>query len=343
MPDQSTRADSLRLYLTGAAADGGDQSDPAASLGNFRSNAAETHFTYTQSNPISNVVIEFISGAHAEGNGTLIAVGDDSLAWTAPGGVQGAAVTIADGETKLLESFAAPGKYLVVSRISADPLSGVATVSLSIIYNNATGFDNVSAAEASAGDVTYRALMIRNNSEIEVNNLIVSLVSIGTSRISAAAHLPASGAGSIDLSAGDYSDWPDSGFCRIEDVAGELREIVYYASRTDAALTVPTAGRGLLGTAEQLGDSSDLLHAVPGSRFAVEPPAADSAISSIGDESVQPLDLIWSTAITKAAGLEIGTLAPGAAYGIWIERVVVANSTSEGTVIRSFRWNFDAT
>jgi len=37
MPAEKTRCDSLALYFTGASSDGGAQTDPDVSLGNYRS------------------------------------------------------------------------------------------------------------------------------------------------------------------------------------------------------------------------------------------------------------------------------------------------------------------
>jgi hypothetical protein len=342
MPDEKTRADSLRLYLTGAASDGAAQTDPDASLGDYRSSSLEEFFTDTITNPISNVTVDFVSGAHSEGDGTLTATGNDSLAWTPPGGSQGAAVSIANGETKILEGSGVPGQFIRVTRTSTDNLTGAATVTLAKSYNNVLGMDNVSSAEASAGDVEYRAIMIKNESASEVKNVKVYLKELGTQQVSGSAQLAASGSGSIGVSVGSLSDWPDSGFCRIEDSGGSLKEIVYYSSRTSTVLTVPTAGRGLLGTSAQAGAATDKIYAVPGLRIAKEAPTANQ-ISVVANESTQPSGLAWSTPVTSANGLDLGDLAVSALYGVWIERTVVAGAVSEATVRQALAWSFDAT
>ncbi len=342
MPDEKTRADSLRLYLTGAASDGGAQIDPDASLGNYRSSTLEEFFTNFISNPISNITVDFISGAHAEGDGSIEAITADTLAWTPPGGSQGAAVSIANGETKILEGNGVPGQFIRVTRTSADSLAGTATVTLSLKFNNVIGFDNVKTAEAAAGDIEYRALMLKNESSSEVKNVKVYLKTLGTQQVSGADHLAASGAGSIGLAVGNFNDWPNSGFCRIEDSGGSLKEIVYYSSRIATTLTVPAAGRGILGTSAQAGAVTDRVNAVPGLRLAVEAPVGDQ-ITNVANESIQPSGLTWSTAITKDNGLEIGDMAAGALYGVWMERAVIVGAVSEGSVLQSIAWSFDAT
>ncbi|CAN0574226.1 unnamed protein product, partial [Laminaria digitata] len=62
MPDQKTHADSIRLYLTGAASQGAAQADPNLSVGGFRSSSDITHLAYSVSSPIANLTIDFLAG-----------------------------------------------------------------------------------------------------------------------------------------------------------------------------------------------------------------------------------------------------------------------------------------
>jgi hypothetical protein len=70
-----------------------------------------------------------VSPANEVGNGTLTAKSTGSLAYTPPGGSEGATVAIANGETKVL-----PGNdtsmYLVVTRDTATDLSGTYDVEI---------------------------------------------------------------------------------------------------------------------------------------------------------------------------------------------------------------------
>lgn len=341
MPDQKTRADSLRLYLSGAASDGAAQTDPNAALGGFRSSTLCVYFDVVVTNPISNVTINHVSGANAEGSGTITALSTSTLAWTPPGGAQGPAVSIANGETKILEGSGQPGQFVRVTRTSATDLTGAATLALTYKYNDVTGFDDVSSAEAGAGDVEYRAMFIYNESASEVKNVKVYLNLLGTSQVSAAAQLGSSGSGSITLSVGTFNDWPDSGFCRIETSGGTLREIVYYSSRTSTTLTVPSAGRGLLGTSAAAGGATDVVMAVPGIRVAKEAPVADE-IQTIADENTAPTGVTWSSAVTKATGVDVSDMAAGDLYGVWMQRVVTVGAVSEAEVLQSLAIAFDA-
>lgn len=341
MAELLTRADSIRAYLTGAASDGGAQTDPNLSLGNYRSSTEATAISHSVTNPISNVTIDFISGTNGAGSGTLTALTADTLAWTPPGDTQGAAVSIANGESKILEGGTNKAKYVRVSRTSATALSGTAVVATTIAYNNVAGFDNVSSDEATAGDDEYRAIMLKAVSAATVKNLQVFVGTLGTQQVSASAYLTASGAGSITLSSGTFSDWPASGFCRIESAAGSLKEIVYYSSRTNLTLTVTSGGRAKLGTSAQAGSATDKIYPVPGIRLAYEAPTS-SHIQTLADESSAPTGVSWSTGITAATGLQIGDLASGAMMGIFIHRNIPAGAAAEASLVNRISWRFDA-
>jgi len=341
MPDAATHADSIRTYLTGAASDGAAQTDPDASLGNYRSSTEIVHLAQSVSNPISNITIDFVSGANGTGNGTLTAASSDTLTWTPPSGSVGAAVTIANGETKILEGATDKSKYVRVTRTSASALSGTATVALTYEYNDVIGFDNVDSSEATAGDTEYRAIMFRNVSSSAVKNVYAYIGQIGTQLVSGSTQLSASGAGTITVASGSFSDWPSSGFCRVNSSADVLKELVYYSSRTSSALTVPSTGRGLLGTSATAGAATDKIYSVPGIRIAKEPPVG-GYIQTVANESTAPTAVSWSTAIAAAAGVSLGDLAASANYGLWIERVVPVSATAEASVVNKIRWQFDA-
>ncbi len=341
MPDEKTHADSIRLYLTGAASAGASQADPNASLGGFRSGNEITHLAYAVSNPISNLTIDFLAGANGTGSGTITVTGDDTLTWTPPGGSAGPAVTILNGETKILEAAGAPEKFIRVSRTSTDPLTGTATLTLTDQFNNVIGMDNVSSAEAAAGDTEYRAIMLRNEAATEVKNVKIYIGTLGTQLTTGGTQLGSSGGGTVSPAAGNFNDWPDSGFARIEDNAGNLKEIVYYSSRTSTVLTVPAAGRSQLGTSAQAGAATDVVYPVPGLRIATETPS-NSEIQEVANESTAPIGVTWRTAITAANGIDVGDLAADGELGLWFERSVVAGATAEASVLNMIKFSFDA-
>lgn len=345
MPDEKTHADSLRVYLTGAASDGAAQADPDAALGNYRSATEAEQLAASIASAISNVTLDFVAGANGPGTGTLAAKSADTLAWTAPGGSEGAAVTIANGETKILEDGTDPEKYVRVTRTSTTALTGSATVTLTDAYNNLVGMDNISSAEAAAGDDEYRCLALKNESASQVKSVKAWIGTLGTQMTSSAAQLGASGAGTIEGGTGDFADWPDTGFAHIKTSAGATREVVYYSSRTDDVLTVPAAGREMLGTSAAAGASDDTVDAVPGIAIAKEAPTAQPDghfTDETGAGEGSDPGVSFSVACDEANGEDIGDLDAGEIYGLWIWRAVPAGQVADTSLINLINWSFDA-
>jgi hypothetical protein len=343
MPDENTKADALRLYISGAGSDGGAQTDHDAALGNYRSSTELGSLGITVTSPISDVDVDYASGHNGTGAGTLTASGSDELTWTPPGGSAGAGVTISNGETKILEGGGASSKTLRVSRTSATALTGAATVTLADVANNAVGFDNILSADATAGDDEYRAIFLKNGSVANMANLTIWIGTLGTQVTSDASQLGASGSGTIQTT-GTLADWPLQGYAHVRDSGGTTREIVYYTSRTDTVLTVPTAGRGLLGTSAAAGAATDSIDAVPGIRIAQEDPSAQTTgyIQTIADEDSAPTGRTWNSGITAADGIAYGTLETGEILGLWLHRNTPAGAVADPAILHLIRASFDA-
>ncbi len=269
MADEKTQGDALRHYLTGASSPGGTQAVPALSLGGYRASTQEMPLGIKIADAIPGIIIEYAAGMNDEGAGTLEASTDDSLTWTPPGGSPGVAVTIAEGETKVI-SGADSDKWIRLRRTSSTALAGTATVTLSEKFNNVVGFDNVGSDDALAGEQYLRALCALNvGATAAIHNVLAYIAQLATAQTSDGTQLGASGAGTVETT-GAFTGWPDSGFARIEESDGTLREIVYYSSRTTTALTVPAEGRALLETTAAAGAADDLVRSVPGIEIALE-------------------------------------------------------------------------
>lgn len=347
MADVQTRADQVRVYLTGAANDGGTQADANAALGAYRSSTELESLAAVVTNEIDGLTVDFVAGANGTGAGTLTAASANTVTWTPPGGSAGSAVTITNGQSKVVEGGGADGpkKYIRISRSSGADLTGAATVTLSDVMNNAVGLDNVPSAEATAGDDEYRCVCFRNeHATMPATLLKVYIVTLGTQRTSDAAQLAASGADTIETT-GSFADWPTSGYAHVKTSAGATREIVYYASRTDTVLTVPAAGRGLLGTSAAAGAADDTVDAVPGIRIAKEAPTGSTTTGyaqTIADEDSAPTGRTWNTGLTGATGVDIGTLvAAGGLQFLWVHRQIPAGATAVGSALNHLRWTFD--
>ena len=345
MADEFTSADALRLYLSGAGADGGAQADPDLALGNFRSSSELIFLGIVETDPIANLSVDYASGANGVGVGVVQVVSPDQVRYTAPGSaVVGDAVTILNGQTKVLLDGEDASKYVRVSRSTADDLAGTVSITLTNQFNNLFGFDNVDSDEALAGDDEYRAFFVKNVSASDIDAIKLALQVLGPVRVSDDNFLPAGGAGTIKLTAGGFQLWPERGFCRIETSGGALKEIVYYESRNAGELTVPATGRGLLGTAASLGAVDDNIYPVPGVRIGIEAPSAQPAgfIQTIANEDTAPAAIAWFPDILTAAGPSIGTLAAGEIYGIWIHRQVPAAMVAEALRTIALQWDYEA-
>jgi len=326
MPELNTRADSLRWLHSGAASEGAAQTDPLACLGGFIASTEVTHVSWSVASPISNVTIDYVAGANGIGDGTLTAASAGTLTWAAPGGSAGAAVSIANGETKTLEDGTTPGAYVRVTRTTADALSGAATVTVSDVLNEAIGGSDLSGAEATAGESEYAAVFLKNTGDKDIKLLTIRVGVLATQATTSGGQLGSSGAGTI-TSAGAFADWPASGFAHIRTTAPATREIVYYSSRTNDALTVPASGRGLFGTTAAAGASTDTIDAVAPVRVATELPSG-GAVQTIADGNTAPTGRTWSTGITAATGIAHGDLAAGASVGVWLHRLQVAGTSA---------------
>ena len=252
---------------------------------------------------------------------------------------------IANGQTKLLESGDESTKFVVVSRHISGDLTGVATVTLVPVFNNAIGSSNVSGAEQQAGEIKLRCIAFKNmHTGNNVSSLKVWLGILGTQRTSNIGQLPASGAGAIQTS-GSFADWPDTGFCRITTAGDSLREIVHYSTRTDTVLTVPAAGRGLLETSPAAGAADDKLDAVPGMKLAKEAPGPSTGAFSIAaneNDTSAVSGLSWTTGITEDTGLDLGDLEPDEMMAVWLWLVVVADQAAGPRLDNKLCWKFTA-
>jgi hypothetical protein len=349
MADTLTRGDAVRVFLTGAASDGGAQANPDAALGAYRSSTEVQPLGIQCSSLPANLTVDFASGANGAGAGTLAVKGVNSIAWTPPSGTEGPAVTIANGETKVCEGGGTneQWKFIRVSRTSADDLTGgPATVTLTAIYNSLFAMDNILSAERAAGESEYRGGCFKNVSAITVPILNVWLKELATAASVNAAGYVAAGAITITRKTGsfDTDGWPESGFVENDDTG----EVMYYSSRTATALTVPAAGRDVWTDVAggAAGSEDDVLSSIPGCRIAKEPPNAqpDGFAQTIANENTAPAGLTWKHAHADddADRIQVGSLAAGYIYFLWIQRKVIAGATAEALVEQYLEYTFDA-
>ena len=316
MAQAYTRGDSLGIYQTKTATN-------VSSLGGYRSVVDLCSPRLLVDTPHPQIVILGASGYNGTGTGTLTAASTGSLQWTPPGATAGTAVTIAANQVKLLEGTTA-SKWLRVfwdGDYSTATLGGYDSIALMPTVIDETG----SAPNTS----TYNAFMLTNQSALsqDITSLNIWIGTVGTQRLTGTAQLSGSGAGTITTAtANGFSDWPSQGWAHIKDGA-VTREIVYYTSRTSTSLTVPSGGRGLLGTSAAAGSATDTIDAVPGVRIGKETADSDNKIQTIASANTAPSGITWDTGITSATGLTIATLAPTANAGLWFNLDIPAVAT----------------
>lgn len=164
--------DSLRAYLTGAAAPGGGQFDHDLSLGGARSSARLQCLTPQRLTAFPGLRLRYVDGANGIGLGRLLAIGANTIRWAAPGDGYGDAVTIANGETKVLKSLT-PSKFVVIARTSVLALSGVENIQLSDTYGNAIGMSDFTTAQSTAGEAKYRGFILQNVGDSNITDVEV--------------------------------------------------------------------------------------------------------------------------------------------------------------------------
>ncbi len=323
MSELGTGQDAVRFFLTGGARDGDIQPDPALSLGGFRSCTPIESIGHRAVAALRGIRTLYVSGENGIGEARLAAVGLNELNYTAPDGTPGDRVTILPGETKII-SDADENRYIEVSRRLGDEvMAGSQSLILVDMLDNAIGIDEVTSAEAAAGDENYSGIMARAGeaiTDLEVWQLPVERLA---GQVSDVSQLAASGAGLI-RTGGSFKGWPLSSGVYIEDNGGILQEIGYYSTRTDGALGVTAAGRALLGTSASAGSPSDVVFPIALVRIGKETPSSGE-IQTIANDGVEPTSpaISWSNGIRNADAISLGDLAAGEVMGLWIERSVI--------------------
>lgn len=323
--------DTLRFWFTGAASDGAAQADAAGCLGNYRSSTEATRVGVILPVAIAGVRVDLVSRFTADDPlqpigvfGNLVAVGTDQLAFTATDGSRGPAVALAVGDTRQLVDGTDPSRFVRVTRVTADDFVGLTALELDDQTANLFGGADADDSETTAGRIYYAACMLRGESlAAPVLNLRCWLEPNGSDAVSSSGQLGSSGGGTIAGAAYCFAGWEQTGWCWIfHSNRTTLREIVYYFSRTDDALTVLAAHRGRLGTLAAAGAADDILVPAAGMRIAFETPSpvVNGPIQTIANSTTAPTGVSWSTGISSTTGLGPVNLPTGGSVGLWIER-----------------------
>lgn len=151
----------LEIRLSGGAGN----TDPDASLGGIMSTERVLSQSSSAPTNVTGVVLDYAAG-NALGDGTLtftyVDGTDDTLQWTPNGGSIGAAVVVgADGKYVILDSTGDQQIFVTVTDVSLPGSSQTDTdITIANIVNET--FDDISKAEAFAGDTEYRCFYLKN-------------------------------------------------------------------------------------------------------------------------------------------------------------------------------------
>lgn len=326
MSEIYTGPDAIREYFTGASSVGGSQDKPDLSIGNYRSSTEAMSMAIHIIDGLKGVVIESASGANpTDAVGLLMANKIDTLQWwpsadSGPGDeVQ---FPINSTATKIVIGLS-PSKFLRI-RAKAPFNLGTAKVILTKLLGNVFGLDLVPDGHATSGVSQYRATILYNRSSQLIDSLCRWIGELAPSKPADLVVLGSSGAGTIATN-GMFTSWPASGWCQIRKADTTLREIVYYSSRTESVLMVPSTGRALLGTSASVGQITDTLHSVPGIAIGVDANGVQGAslpISTIANDTTPPAGVSWNVGITKLTGIIVPSLPANQQVGIWLWRQI---------------------
>lgn len=151
--------DGLGIYLTGAAADGAAQPDPAVSLGGYRSATEIAQVGHLEHGVSGELRVAWASGAVGPGLAS-VAPGEGGLVLTTASG-SGSAVSLVAGASAVLTS-ADPDEAVRIERSesSATPASRGASECQGMPVYGGLGMAPVTEAQRASGVTTYRAVML---------------------------------------------------------------------------------------------------------------------------------------------------------------------------------------
>ena len=333
MASEYTNSDSLRLLHTGAQDRGASQFDPVLCLGGKYSPVECLGLQAIVDDALWPIIIERISPACGAGEHEIYGVGSTELALELDGLTRGATVTVTDGTTVVLESTDA-SKAVRVRRDGDESLARFSPITLTaaVPFNNAIGMSDVASTAATAGLSEYRGLVLRNVSTGAISNIKAWVAPLASAVLGSTVKMASSGATTLGTRT-TFDTFPEQGYASIFSSTGGHREIVYYTSRTSTVLTIPAAGRMLLGSTDNASSSGDSIYPVPGIRVALSSGDTNGDIITIADKFTAPAGVTWDTDLTAATGLSLSSLAVDTNYGLWIHRETPAGAFADAKAL----------
>lgn len=319
-------------YLETRLSGGSANTNPAKSLGGPMSSQRVLSQSATGLTTITGVTIDDAAG-NAEGSGTLTftySATAPTLRWTPPGGAAGTAINVAANGKYAIQG-ASNGGLLFVTVVAASLPSSTQSNTITIANLANKVWDDVSKAEALAGDTEYRCVYLKNTHSTDLMSDV---------RVWRQNDTDGQDVLSLELGAAGTGDGVTTG---VETGCLQATKVVSGASWSGGVATFTTsAAHGytsgdLVKTAgiDPTGYNVTGIATVTGSATFTIPIAGDpGTFNSAGtvaryEEGTAPAGVTFSSvAVSEASSLVIGDLAAGEARSYWQKRVVPASTTT---------------
>jgi hypothetical protein len=318
----------LQTLLSGGAAN----TSPAKSLGGPISATRVLSQSATGLTTITGVTIEDAAG-NAEGSGTLTytySATAPTLKWTPPSGAAGTAITVSTSGKYAIQG-ASNGGLLFVDVVASSLPSSTQTNTITIANQANKVWDDVSKAEALAGDTEYRCLYVKNTHSTDT---------MSTGLLWRHTDTAGQDVLSVELDPAGNGDGTSTGVASGCLQASKTLTAATWASSV-ATYTSTAHGYAVGDLVKVAGITPSGYNVAAGAITAVTTNTFDLAVTSNPgaytsggtvqrfEEGTAPAGVTFSSnAVSEASALAIGDLAPGQARAYWQKRVVPAQTTT---------------
>ena len=335
MPTQDST--SLQIRHTGAVSHEAAQADPDASLGNYLASTTYKSRGIFVSQEIVGIRTDDVSGVCPSGFADLMVTAAGDLKFKAPESITfGAAVTIANGETKQIHDGDDPRRWIEVTRTTDDAISGAGRYVIGDHYNGL--YNNWANADRAAGASHYRAVGMIVPTGHAADNIKVFLSGLGSTRLLNGSYTyGATGNITLTTSEGDFSNWPIHGFGVYNVTQGHVH---YVQERTsDTSVSILSADRDIWTDGDGAGADGDVLIPVSACRFKLEAPTADQYTTHTDEDDNASLTYTHGTIQNVVSAP--ANLAAGDHVAVHIQLYVPAGAQASRSqlVAISFYWD----
>ena len=305
----------LKIFLTGASEDGGVQSDPDLSLGGFRSSNVLGNLDASDLVDLTGITINSIADANGSGLAKLLYYANvQRLSWTSVDESEGTRYSIGGGGVFLLSGRSLE-KEISVTVVPGSLPAYDTSEEVIINYSPVQLFDDLSDAQIIAGDISYRAVALYNDTasdDITNINIHMDMSTISPAYISSDGDITESEDITIDTVSVIDTYVPYLGVLKIDD------ELMSYNSRTFNSFGINK--RGILDTTPATHIKNTKIQYMYPYQFGLE--SAVDTLATIASEHEAPSGIDFYNPCKSRTGLKIDILSPHTYYGLWIKREI---------------------